>query len=176
MQCDEKGENHKPIRKSTFLWLLQEEKERVSTDRLERFRSGKTEVLVERVVSTNHFFVDSAITFGDFALFRKKSNESNKKFTFYIGQVINFEKEGKNKRERKFPFSYCILENNKKLIVKLAPCYEIVKSTRLAGRLKESSVQFFAVSDYVSSSKMGYFDIENLVIERDIMRSMKDLM
>jgi hypothetical protein len=160
-QCDKNGENEKSIKKSTYLWMLREEKHRVSCDRLYRFKRGKKEIVVDRVISDEHFYKDSALIYGDYAIFKIAATSD----LCVLGQVVNFEKNGKSKKERKFSFTYCILEINQNVTVRLSPCYKI----SVKGKISLYEKPFFTVPEYVASTKIEYFDLNSSNVHRNIL-------
>jgi hypothetical protein len=167
--CNDKGEKIEEIKKSAFLWIMTEESQRVSTDRLYRFRNKRQEIAVQRVSSSEDFFVDTALTFGDYVVMKL----DDKSILCIVGQIVEFEKnvEKTSKRARNFPFSYCILSVNKEIIVKLAPCFAI--SRRGGVKTCYEKTCHFDVKSYVRSVKKSAFQFDDVNIDRQVLNRLK---
>ncbi len=154
------------MKKTTFLWILREEKNRVSSDRLLRFRKGRKEIVVERISSVDFFFKDKALILGDFVLFRTKAKAK----LCVLGQIINFSFQGKTKAERRFPFSHCILEKNKNVVVTLSPCFLVSKN----GKFENCYDVIYDVSEYIASTKKDHANFEKFCFEKNILQKLKN--
>lgn len=163
--CDKNGVFKEHMKKTTFLWIVNEEKNRVSPDRLLRFMRGKQEIKIDRVVTHDAVYKDLCLTFGDITAFRVTHSND----LCVIGQVINFENEGNTKSQRNFPYSFCIFEINKNAWIKLSPCFMISKR----GALTESNHKSFHVSSYIASLKSDSFNFKSTIVSRLILRELK---
>lgn len=153
------------MKKSTFLWIMCEEKLRVSTDRLYRFHRGRKETVVERIISNETFYKDSCLSFGDYVVFKTPVTKN----LCVVGQVMNFEFNGVSKKTRKFPFTFCIIEINKNVWIRLSPCLTVTDR----GCLEESGHKCFHVKDYICTTKISHFDLTHLVVNRFILGKLK---
>lgn len=144
---------------------MNEEKLRVSSDRLYRFHRGKKETVVERVISNDVFYKDTCLSFGDYVILKSPVTRS----LCVIGQVMGFEFNGDSKKSRKFPFTFCIFEINKNVWVRLSPCFTI--SDR--GSLVESKYKCFFINNYICTTRITHFDFTNLVVSRSVLQELK---
>lgn len=154
------------MKKSRFLWIMSEEKLRVSTDRLYRFQRGRKETIVERIISNDIFYKDSCLSFGDYVVFKLPSSDD----LCAVGQIMHFEFNGTTKKSRKFPYTFCIFEINKNVWTRLSPCYKV----NARGSLVESELKCFHVKNYIFTSKIDNFDFKNLVISRPVLRKLRE--
>jgi hypothetical protein len=155
--CDDQGEVIEKMKKTRFLWILHDEKHRLSSDRLIRFREGKKEMTVPRVISKEPFYVDTALTHGDFVIF----NHSLRSYLAIVGQIINFSYDAKTKKARKYSYSYCIINVNKKVKITLSPCYSVQNT----GKLIPYDKVVFEIDQYKSSVKSNVINFNNLCID-----------
>jgi len=147
----EKGDVIDEVKKTFLLWLLQDQKSKVSNDRMIRFRTGKREVVIERVESESSFFVDKAIVPGDFICLSINVKGS----ICVVGQVLKFKySEGTSKSDRRYPFNNFIVDLNKNVIVRLSPSYFVDKK----GIFKTCSVEYFDMANYVCSIRKSSLD------------------
>jgi hypothetical protein len=173
--CNEKGEFIEKMKKSRFIWILKDEKDRVSTDRLSRFIPRKKEITVPRVISMEPFYKDTSLTHGDFVIFKHSLNT----YLAVVGQIINFHKETdtngepiKTKKGRKFSFSFCILnDKNKNVHLTLSPCYSIQNTGGLI--MYQNSV--YSVKRYVNSVNPNILNFHNMSIGRNNARKLSEL-
>lgn len=155
------------MKKTRFLWILIDEKHRISPDRLFRFQKGKREMTIQRVVSNATFFVDNALIHGDYVCFK----QGIAKYLGILGQIINFQFDESLKSKRAFPYSYCILDLNKKVKIFLSPCYFVTHS----GQLEPLTYTTFHVNRYVCSINIQKLDIPCRLISSNDLRSLKRL-
>lgn len=159
---------------------MQEESERVSTDRLYRFRDSKKEMPVERITSSQNVYTDKALTFGDLVIFNVIHND----FICVAGQIIGFERvieknaeknhekdkqkddEKSTKTCRNYPYNFCILSVNENIRVKVSPCVSI---SRRGDKKAFHDMEFFDVKSYVASIKKCNFNLDPTV---NILRSL----
>lgn len=65
VKCDENGQEIGKVKKPFFLYLISDDYFKFSSDRLHRFKSHKKEIEVERVLTTESFYIDTALIYGD---------------------------------------------------------------------------------------------------------------
>lgn len=158
--------------KQNFVWtLFGEESERVSTDRLQRFKSKKSEKVPNRVKSPTNFYKDTALTFGDIVVLKNGSNNG----ICVGGQIVNFEFDTKTskKKDRKFPFSFCILNINENVLIKLSPCVEISRRGYVTPYETKS---FFHVNTYCVSVKKNLLNFESARFDRHLLKALKNIL
>jgi hypothetical protein len=171
---------------------MQEESERISTDRLYRFRNSKKETLVERITPTQNVYTDTALTFGDFVIF----NVIHKDFVCVAGQIISFERvrekkeeqnhqnddeqddiqdeEKSTKKGRNYPYNFCILSMKEKVRVKVSPCVSI---SRRGDKKAFHEIEFFNVKSYVATIQKCNFNLDiTETIPRSLMNEIKNVM
>lgn len=149
--CDENGNFIKEMKKSHFLWLLEDEKHKVSTDRMQRFKEGRKEQQVEKVKSNEKFFKDKVLDIGDFICMKDLSGKN----LCIIGKIINFRyTEKTQKNEKRFPHKNLIVEGNKIVGIKLIPSYVITKTRKIM----MFSCEYIKLSHYVCSVNKNVID------------------
>lgn len=142
----ENGEIVDNIKKSKLLWLLQDEKAKVSSDRSIRFRTGKKDMIVERIQSDSAFYVDKVLQPGDYICIKYNSKD----YICVVGQIIKFKNlEGNTKLEKRYPYKNYIIGVNKNVSVRFLPSYFIDKR----GRLISCDLKYFKISNYLFSVK-----------------------
>jgi len=155
------------MKKTKFLWLLTDEKFRVSTDRSLRFRSGRKEVNIARVITEDFFYKNTALVHGEIVCV-KSSLKAN---VCIIGQIINFKySDETSKRDKKFPFSYAILEINKSISMRLSPCAYITKR----GKLNICNIKYIHISNYMLSVKQNCIELSGASISQRMLTLLKE--
>lgn len=155
--CDDQGNNIQEIPKSRLLWLLQDEKNRVSSDRLMRFRQGRREITVERIITDNIFYRDNALMPGDIVCLKSESKND----LCIIGKIASFKcSTGSSKGEKKFPFSFYIIGLNKDVLLGLSPCVIVDKKKKL----KQTGFMYFDDTSYLFSVKSNFLNLSEKTI------------
>jgi len=130
------------MKKTRFLWMLGNEKERISSDRLLRFRQGRKELSVRRVTTDDIFFRDTALIPGDNICAKFKERDS----MCIYGKVVKFQySTGSSKKDKRFSYNHLIIDINKDTIIRLSPCCIIDKKRKI----KLCPLKFINIDDYV---------------------------
>ncbi|KAL7041904.1 hypothetical protein ACKWTF_000948 [Chironomus riparius] len=109
-----------------------------------RFRSGRKEITIERVITEDNFYKNKALVHGD-VICMKSDLDTN---VCIIGKVMNFKYEHETaKKDKKFPFSYVILNINKKVSLRLSPCVYVTKRAKLM----PCNLKYIPISSYILS-------------------------
>lgn len=112
----------KRVRKSTFLWMHSESKERLSTDRLKRVRESTESNLTRKKLKPNDIFSDGAnvlklneLKIGDWALFNLNKKILPTSFNAYeqnghfIANVIGFQYIDKQNRPKQYKLGHVLI-------------------------------------------------------------------
>lgn len=165
--CDESGTPIEEIKKSRFLWILGNEKERISIDRMQRFKQGrKKELTVERITTDKWFYRDTAIIAGDWICTKFNVEDS----ICIIGKIVKFQySESSTKKEKRFTYKYLIVGLNKDIEVRVSPCYIIDKKRKI----KSCPLKFVNVNQYACSVKKNAIDFSKKNVNSDIFQLLK---
>lgn len=159
--CNEAGEVVDLIRKSAFLWTVQEESERVSSDRLRRFhykhRQDKVGIILE---SSQSIFVSNGLKRGHFVILK-----SEREF-LVCGQIIKFQySNAVSKSKKRYTFDEVFFGINENVEILLSPCYNISQnSNEFQDVLKE---KFLPTEQYCFHLKPDLIDFSNLKFKSD---------
>lgn len=165
--CDEFGIPIEDMKKTRFLWILGNEKERISTDRLQRFKQGKKELTPERVITDDVFYRDTALILGD--LICVKVND--KKSMCIVGKVMKFQYScSTSKKEKHFTFKYLIIGINKDIEIRVSPSF-IIDNKR---NIKSCPFKFVNVNQYVCSVKNGAIDFSKKNVNPHAFQVLKE--
>lgn len=156
------------MKKSRFLWILIDERQRLSNDRLLRFKHGRKEITVPRVISADPFYKDDVLIYGDFTVFKHASQS----YMCIIGQIVNFCNDATLKKDKRFPYSYCILNINKSVMLTLSPCFSVQNT----GRLTPYKNVEYSVKKYVCTVNSNVINFETNGIGRHNARKLKSIL
>lgn len=149
--CDSDGNFIKEMKKSHFLWILEDEKHKVSTDRMQRFRQGRKKIQVEKIKSDDKFFEDTVLDIGDLICMIDRTGHN----LCIVGRIINFRyTEKSKKKEKRYPFKNLILDLNKNVAIRMFPCHVINKNRKII----TFSADYIDISQYVCSVRKNVID------------------
>ncbi|KAL7046016.1 hypothetical protein ACKWTF_002442 [Chironomus riparius] len=138
-----------------------------TTDRSMRFRSERKEITIERVITEDNFYKNKALVHGD-VICMKSDLDTN---VCIIGKVMNFKYEHETaKKDKKFPFSYVILNINKKVSLRLSPCVSVTKRAKLM----PCNLKYIPISSYILSVKENHIDLSGTSITQRFLSLLKE--
>ena len=125
--CTTAGEVITDFRKSTLLWTIQEDAERVSTDRMMRFHSknNKEDFIYDWVDDSSNIFCPNGLRRGQMIVM-KLGNEK-----LICGQVVKFQYNAGIKKKQRYTYDSVIFGINKDVEIQLAPAYLIQNCAKL---------------------------------------------
>jgi hypothetical protein len=156
------------MKKSRFIWILRDEKQRISTDRQFRFREGRKEITVPRIVSDEAFYKDNALLHGDFMVLKHHLNS----YIAIIGQIVNFNFVATTKKARKFPYSFCVVNINRNVEITMSPCY----SVQISGDLVALNNVTCSIKSYICSLKSKTLNLSNMSIKDEDVTKLKSFL
>lgn len=161
--CDESGAFLRNLPKSTFLWTIIEDSERVSTDRLMRFHSknrGK-EFTYQWEDDGSRIFKPNGIKRGQWIMMRW-SDEN-----LLLGQVIKFQyAKQTSKLKKRYTYESVIFGVNTGTEVQLAPRYLVNRSGAM---IDEFSRNYTGIENYICHIRHNVLDFEeSCILPRDL--------
>jgi len=155
------------MKKSRFLWMLDNEKDRISNDRMLRFRQARKELTVDRLITDDPFYRDTALIPGDIICVKFKDKDS----MCIVGKAVKFQyPNSSKKKDKRFPYKYLILETNTDIAIRVSPCFVIDKKRRI----KACPLKFINVNNYVCSVKPGAIDFSKQNVKPQRFQILKE--
>lgn len=157
--CGEDGLFINEINKSKVLWTMQDERERVSTDRLLRFQTrkkrntGNYEVTV--VQAGQYISTFNGLERGQLIVMKLDAS------SFLLGFVIKFRYKGKKRKiERRYTHDTLVFDLNNNTETQLMPCFKFSSTQNCLKEMYFS--KFIEVSKYVCHLSKDSVDFPNL--------------
>ncbi|KAG5672701.1 hypothetical protein PVAND_002810 [Polypedilum vanderplanki] len=149
---------------SKFLYIIQEDIQKISADRLARFlTTEKNEILPEPMPDVP-LRKRQSISLGNFILVSRKNDQ-----TAFCGRIIKFiNSKGISKATKKYKFSSVFFAMNPGIDFFLFPCFSILTG----GKLKEEICcdKWFTESEYVCTINDKYVDEVQKELSREVCK------
>lgn len=148
----------KIVRKSSFMWLLSDSKDKLSSDRLRRVQgNSKNKSAQRRLEFVDVNSIDSCIykmeeiKIGDWCILHNESNNSgNEGCQFILGIILSFKYiRGKTEKEKEFPFDFASthVQNDSRSVEVLATWYQLHKDGKIENFI-EGNCSFIDIKWY----------------------------
>lgn len=160
----------KVIAKSSYIWLLSDSREKMSSDRLKRVQECSEKVtkssscrrleFVDVSPMSKIIFKLSEIKIGDWCVFRKEFNDAIK---LMLGCILSFKyMNGKTKKSKQYSLDFAPVKHttNNRGVEVLAIWYELGENLSILPN-KAKSDFYFNIEDYIAT-------VSNHVIKRDV--------
>lgn len=163
--CADDGTFVRVLKKSTLLWTIQDDPDRVSTDRLMRFHSRKGGSAFVYIWEDNGtcVFRPNGVKRGQWIVLSIKGQH-------ILGQALKFGYEGKKtKTDRRYTYDAVIFGVNEGVSVLLSPSFQLGRTGQLSE--KESFSVWFKLSAYVCHIRDSAINLDNFSISRQNARN-----
>jgi hypothetical protein len=162
--------NYEEFPVTRLLWMIQEDVEKISNDRLLRFQSKSFSEYRPTPLGNEIRAERTSITIGEIVIANSpKSHQS------LLGIVIKFRKkltsQKQSAQERKFVYTSLIFGTNKNVEFLLHPCYSIVDDFSLVRN--EDWDYYLDESNYVATVNENYVNFEDLKISEEVFEGMQ---
>jgi hypothetical protein len=166
MSTTEDIEEYEDFKISKFLYVIQENIERVSTDRLTRFHTSENHEMVAETFTTEHKACES-VSLGDFVMVCVDSTTE-----VFCGRVIKFQKSNSTtKSSKKFKFTSLFFRINNDVEFFLYPRYTVRTNGVL--ELSVSYNQWFKNENYVCTIHETQVDETGKKISQNICTKLR---
>jgi hypothetical protein len=158
--CNKDGEIIDQLRKSTFIWTVKDEAERVSSDRLRRFVSNKRRKDFNVIIDPVNIFKSNGMMKGNFVVFKFENNQ------FLCGQVLKFVySERSAQKNKSYTYNELIFATNLEVDILLSSCFRFSSDKNILIELK--SRKMLSCNDYL-------FHIQSAMLNLDILKFCSD--
>lgn len=161
------GGRHVDMKVSKLLYVLQNDVEKVSTDRLERFIAKRFEEFSPTPLEENiSFIVRNYVTIGDYIAFKEATG-------VHFGQVLKFRKFVPNQqrpsaREKNFKFWTFHFDMNANVEYLLYPNFKVSEN----GSFDETNLTtWFRLNDYIGTINAAHINFQKQTLPMSVINN-----